>query len=670
MAEQKKSNFKKHFITLLIFAVVGWIAGACVLYFTKGDEYPFIESLYKEGYAFVGLGFGVILWLVFFFMGISKKTKTNVTAKTKGKTAEGVEMDLTFNAKFLDPDELNTQYGIIGSTWSQLPTLKKTGLVVQNSLRNGKYHVSMKDEFHAMVIGATASGKTYLTMVPTIRILGHSGEKPDMVITDPKGELYQKTANILKEEGYRVFKYDLREPFTSSRWNPMQHAYDIYQEAMDLKNQVKKCTNGASPERLGYQKIPGETYDKEWFGFNNVAYPNIEQLRTAVASMVEVYKDRAFSELKDIAVTLVPRSGAQDPTWEEGAQGFLYGVMLAMLEDSQIPELGMTREKFNFYNLYRICTYRDLDPDNSFETLKKYLLQGRDETKSEVSQLTSNVVNTAANTAKSYFSVLTGKINFMQDVGISYLTSDSDIDFGGFTDKPTALFICIPDDKEDRYTLANLCISQLYKRLVDKTNSLPSKKLSRHVYFLLDEFGNMPPIPKFDSMITVARSRNILFELLIQSYTQLDTKYGKEVSETIKGNCNIQIFIGTDDPNTREDFSKRCGDVQLMFEDENKSKSNKDADSSSTSYSTQRTTRPLITPYELGQLQFGTVVVKIYRMQPCKLKLTPAFETPFFHSNDVKPEVGIMKSLDKDEVYYNIKDRNKKILKSSNPFDF
>lgn len=668
MAEQKKSKFKKIFIVFIIFMVIGYIGGACILYFTS-DNPDFLGALISD-YAWVGLAVGVLFGLFYLYAATRKKKVSNVSGKTTGKTAEGVEMDLTFNAKMLAPDELSRQYGVIGTTWSQLPNIKKTGLVVQNSLRGGKYNITMKDEFHAMIIGATASGKTWLTMVPTIRILGHSGEKPDMVVSDPKGELYQKTSNILREEGYRVYKYDLREPFTSSRWNPMQHAYDVYQEAVNFKNQVKKCTNGASPEKSGFKPIPGEKYGAEWYGFNGIAYPDIDQLRTAVSSTEEMYKDRAYGELKEIATTLVPRSQANDPTWEEGAQGFLYGVMLAMLEDSQIPELGMTREKFNFYNLYRICTYRDLDPDNPFETLKKYLLQGRDETKSEVAQLTSGVVNTAPNTTKSYFSVLTGKINFMQDVGISYLTSDSDIDFGGFTDKPTILYICIPDDKEERYTLANLCISQLYKRLVDKANSYNSKKLPRHVYYLLDEFGNMPPIPKFDSMITVSRSRNIIYELLIQSYTQLETKYGKEAAETIKGNCNIQIFIGTDDQNTRDDFSKRCGEVQLVYEEESKTKSMKDSDGNSKNISVQRTTRPLISSYELGQLPFGTVVVKIYRLQPCKLELTPAFKTPFFHENDVKPEVGIMKSLDKDKVYYNIKDRNKKILKASNPFDF
>lgn len=670
--EKKKKKGMSGIIMLLLLVVIGYVVGFCIEYFT-GENVEFVDAL-TSTYAFIGLGVGVAAALIYLFMKWSKKPEDKTKGKTVGKTAEGVEMDLSYNAKMLGPDDIaKSVYGSINTTWAQLPTVKNTGIVFQNSLRNGKYNISMKDEYHAMVIGATASGKSHLMVIPTIRILGHSGEKPDMVISDPKGELYQLTSNILKEEGYRVYKYDLRDPFSSSRWNPMQHAYDVYQEALNCKNNVKKCTNGASPERSGFKPIPGEKYGKEWYGFNGIAYPDLDQLKVAIRSTEEVLKDQAYSELRDIVATICPKSQANDPTWEEGAKDFLYGVTLAMLEDSANPELGMTRDKFNFYNLYKIAMYKDPDPDNPFETLKKYLLQGRDERKSEVPQLTANVVNTSPNTAKSYFSVLSGKVSFMQDVGISYLTSESDLDFSTFTDKPTVLYIVIPDDKEERYGLANICISQLYKRLVDKTNTLVSKKLPRHCYFILDEFGNLPPIPKFDSMITVSRSRNILYELAIQSYTQLETKYGKDAAETIKGNCNAQIFIGTDDQNTREDFSKRCGEVQLIYEETSESKSKGEKqDQSSTSKSTQiqRATRPLITAYELGQLPFGTVIAKLYRSQPVKVELTPDFKTPFFHRNDANPEVGIMKSLDREKVYYSIKERNKKLLKSSNPFDF
>ena len=269
---------------------------------------------------------------------------------------------------------------------------------------------------------------------------------------------------------------------------------------------------------------------------------------------------------------------------------------------------------------------------------------------------------------------MNGKISFMNDIGISYLTSQSDINFDDFTSKPTAFYLIIPDDREERHNLAILCLSQLYKRLVDKANSYHDKKLPNHVYFILEEFGNLPPIPKFDSMITVSRGRNILYEMAVQSYTQLETKYGADAAKTIIGNCNAQIYLGTDDQHTRDDFSKMCGEVQLLHEEKStstsKNEKDKDGKSTSTSVQTQRTTRALITPYELGQIERNTVIVKLFRYNPLKIKQTPNYETPFFYKKDAEQPVGIMKSLDTQKVYYDIKLRNKKVLKASNPFDF
>ena len=667
MADKKKKSGVKSIIIILICTIIGFVAGAAIYYFVKKPSSIMAAITDDPTYCGFGAGVGFVLGAVFRLMSKPKKKEDT---KSSGKTASGDEMSLSYDAKWLTPDKIKNEFGLIETTWSTLPTLKNTGIIFRNVVENGKYHIAMKDEYHCLIIGTTASGKTSLCLIPSIRIYAHSGEKPCMVISDPKGELYTKTSKIMEDEGYRVIKLDLRDPFASTRWNPMGHAFDTYHKGKTCKNTVKRCTNGTKPKDAGYKEIPGETYGQEWFGFEGVAYPNEDSLRVAVRSAEQVYCDLAYSELKEICNTVAPKSkNASDPTWEEGAQDYLYGCALAMLEDSLNPELGMTKEKFNFFNLYKIATFRDPDAEAPFETVRKYLLQGRDEATSNVPNLTSAVINNAPNTTKSYIGVLNGKISFMNDIGISYLTSESEIDFDDFTSKPTAFYLVIPDDREERHNLAILCLSQLYKRLVDKANSYPSKKLPKHVYFLLDEFGNLPPIPKFDSMITVSRGRNILYEMAVQSYTQLETKYGPDSAKTIIGNCNAQIFIGTDDQHTRDDFSKMCGEVQLMHEETSTSKTDKDKDGKSTSTSMQRTTRPLITSYELGQIPFGTVIVKLFRYNPMKLKLTRNDQVPFFYKKDAEPEIGIMKSLDTAKVYYDIKMRNKKILKSS-PFGF
>ena len=50
-------------------------------------------------------------------------------------------------------------------------------------------------EYHTLVIGSTGSGKTQTVIKPTVKLLAKAGES--MIITDPKGEIYEATANML-----------------------------------------------------------------------------------------------------------------------------------------------------------------------------------------------------------------------------------------------------------------------------------------------------------------------------------------------------------------------------------------------------------------------------------------------------------------------------------------
>ena len=139
---------------------------------------------------------------------------------------------------------------------------------------------------------------------------------------------------------------------------------------------------------------------------------------------------------------------------------------------------------------------------------------GRDKF-SKVLQLVTTAINNAPTTTKSYMGIVSARLGIFNDSGMCFATSCNEMNFDGFGDKPTALFIIIPDEKESRHGIATMMISQLYKKLVDLANNYAESKLPRRVYFLLDEFANLPKIEKIDTMITVSRSRNIFFSLVI-----------------------------------------------------------------------------------------------------------------------------------------------------------
>lgn len=74
-------------------------------------------------------------------------------------------------------------------------------------------------EYHNLVIGATGSGKTVSTILPTVKILAKKRES--IICTDPKGEIYEKTGELLKRRGYNIILLNFRNPQNGNAWNPL-----------------------------------------------------------------------------------------------------------------------------------------------------------------------------------------------------------------------------------------------------------------------------------------------------------------------------------------------------------------------------------------------------------------------------------------------------------------
>lgn len=658
-----KGKLKK-FAPLIV--VVAIIILALIIGNATREHFAFDKEFITNKVTLIVLGVGLAFVGLYY---IAKLTKPDNKAKASGEgtTKSGDKISQYYDARFIRESELNTLSKFMPYTWSTIKTAKKDGIVIRSAVQGGKLHINMYDPIHTMIIGTTGSGKTQTYINPSIRILSQIGTKPCMVITDPKGEVYNDNSIQLKEAGYRIIVLDLRYPYASTRWNPMDNAYVQYHRAAQLIKEIK-IHRGDKPTTYDLKLADDpKNFGEEWYEFNRSAYAKKEQIRSDLDAKAQELRDNAENELREVASSIVPIESKTDSSWERGAQDFLYGIMLAMLEDSMDPNLGMTREKFNFYNLAKIATFKDDDPDNPFGTVRNYCAF-RDKF-SKVPSLTSTAINNAPNTTRSYMGVLMSRISIFQDAGICYATSYNDMNFDDFTDQPTVLFIKVPDEKESRHCIATMCVSQLYKKLVEKASETEKLRLKRNVYFLLDEFANLPKIDKMDSLITVGRSRGIFFSLVVQSYSQLESKYGKEVAETIRGNCNIQIFIGTEDQKTREEFSKMCGEVSIETQSTSTSKSDGEQSSINRTQQAQRVTRPLIYPYELGQLEKFEVIVKIFKEHPIRTKMTPFFATPQFDKRKAKEEYAPSKPLNEQAIYYDIRERNRKVRKSSGGFD-
>jgi type IV secretion system protein VirD4 len=473
----------------------------------------------------------------------------------KKGAADRVEGSLE-NSRFLTEKERDKYFP--GNPYSNLINVKKDGIPVRAVLNKKKMlDVNFLPGAHSLIIGATGSGKTTTFINPMIQLLGATSAGSSMIMTDPKGELFDLHSGFLKERGYNVLLLDLRDTYSSSRWNPLDGIWDMYQQYVNAGKGIKMHKDNMA-DYPDLKRMDGEAEEGSmWVEWDGKAYADMSHCQDDVSVTRQRYYDEMYEDLNDLISVICPIENEKDPVWEKGARSIIMSTCLAMLEDSEDERLGMTRDKFNFFNLNKALT----NSENEFAALKDYF-EGRSKL-SQAYTLSRQVLSAADTTLSSYMSITFDKLNMFNDRGLCGLTSATDVQAEKFAYEPTALFMKIPDEKDTRHGLAAVFILCMYKALIKVASAREDLSLPRNVYFILDEFGNMPKIEKFDKMITVGRSRKIWFNMVVQSYSQLNNVYGEKVADIVKSNCGMKMFIGSNDIGTCEEFSKLCGNMTV-----------------------------------------------------------------------------------------------------------
>ena len=356
-------------------------------------------------------------------------------------------------------------------------------------------------EMHNLIVGATGSGKTQIVVFPLVQSLAKHEES--MIITDPKGEIYENTAEMLRERGYNIVVLNFRDPQRGNAWNPMTLPYNLYKEGN---------------------------------------------------------MDKAIELLDDLALNILyeEKSGNADPFWEKSGADYFSGLSLGLFEDGTENQINL-----NSINLMATIGEERFGGPNS-NYIKEYF-NGKDPSKPAYINA-SGTVYAPEETKGGILSTFKQKIKiFSARENLSEMLSYSDFDMKDIGRKKTAVFMIIQDEKKTLHPLATIFIKQCYETLIDVAQE-SGGKLPYRTNFILDEFANMPPLKDVTTMVTAARSRLIGFNFIIQNYAQLTQVYGKENAETIKGNCNIMYLI-SNELAALEEISKMCGEVKSKEKD-------------------------------------------------------------------------------------------------------
>lgn len=595
-------------------------------------------------------GAAISALFILIFMLFAKPSAKNARKLMKSK-AENFESNLE-NSRFMTEKERDSNFEPYKFT--KLSESAKDGIPVYACFnkKRKELDVNLASPMHGLVIGATGSGKTTTFINPMIQILARSGAGSSMICTDPKGELFQLHSGLLKERGYKVMVLDLRDPYSSFRWNPLSDLYDRYQLYLKTGEGIFMRSDSAFESGLELVNKPDQ-YEDEWYEYEGKAWAVRRELLSHIKISRQKIFDEVYEDLNDLISVICPVESQDDPVWEKGARSLIMAVCLAMMEDSEYPELEMTKERFCFYNINKAIG----NSDNDYEALREFF-KGRSPVSKAVG-LSKQVLSAAESTMASYMSIAFDKLSMFNDEGLCSLTSATDIDPVQFAMEPTALFLKIPDEKDTRHALAAVFILCIYKALIKVASSREDLSLPRNVYFILDEFGNMPKIDKFDKMITVGRSRKIWFNMVVQSYAQLDNVYGDKVSNIIKSDCGMKMFIGSNDIETCEEFSKLCGNMTVSTSSISSAMGDKQGN---INVSSQLQTRPLIYPSELQKLNnktdTGNAIIVTFGNYPLRTKFTPSYKCPLYQMGTMDLSEVRMNAFFGDEVYYDLDERN------------
>ena len=254
--------------------------------------------------------------------------------------------------------------------------------------------------YHNLVIGSTGAGKTQTTVLPMVNLLAKHDES--MIITDPKGEIYEGTSNYLKSLGYNIVLLNFRDPQQGNAWNPMYLPYSLYKDG------------------------------------------NIDK-------SVELLEDLAANILHD------PSAKGQDPFWENTSADYFAGLACALFEDAKPEEINLnsislmtTAGEEKLANTTYVKDYFSYkDPAGTAYTKASSTLMAPSDTKGSILSVFKQKIQLFASRAN-----------------LSEMLSNNDFDMRDIGKKKTAVFIVIQDEKTTYHSLVTIFLKQCYETLI------------------------------------------------------------------------------------------------------------------------------------------------------------------------------------------------------------
>ena len=307
--------------------------------------------------------------------------------KSDGYSRWAKEKEFKKELKLINATDYNTNHG---------------GIVLMNDGKN----IWVDDgEYHNLIIGSTGSGKTQTVIFPMVHTLSKHNES--MIITDPKGEIYEKTSEMLRRKGYNIVLLNFRSPGQGNSWNPLTLPYRLWKEG----NQ-----------------------------------------------------DKAIELLDDLALNILYDESNKnaDPFWEKTSADYFSGLALGLFEDA-------TEEEININSISLMTTVGE-DKFGGSTYIKEYF-NTKDPTGAAYINASSTILAPSDTKGSIIAVFKQKIKLFASRVNLSEMLSYSDFSIQDIGLKKTAVFIVIQDEKKTYHSLATILVKQIYETLIDVAQS-------------------------------------------------------------------------------------------------------------------------------------------------------------------------------------------------------
>ncbi len=386
------------------------------------------------------------------------------------------------------------------------------------------------------MLDGSGSGKSASYVIPNAyQLLG------SYVFTDPKGELYDKTAGYLEAKGYEIKVLNLVNPKKSDGYNPLMH----------IENEID----------------------------------------------VDVIANTIVKGQKN-------ESSTSDPYWDDMAEMLLKSLIYYLLATR--PE-----EEQNLASCAELV--RAANSNGGGNLLTELMNQLPYDHPARMNYKSIEIA--PEKTYGSILSTLQSKLGKFDSKEIAELTSTNTIKFEDIGRKKMAVYVISSDTHTAYDFLLTIFFSQMIQHLYDFADK-QGGALPQPTYFILDEFANIGKIPDFDKKISTSRSRKISFSVILQNLDQLEAVYEKS-HETIIGNCDTTVFLGSNSQKTVEYFSKELGEKTVSRDSWSVSK-DKNMWRQGYNKSDQIMARALMTPDELRRLDNDMCIIFEKGLKPIK----------------------------------------------------